>query len=176
MSIKKIDKKKVESYLLYVFLLLPVILFIVTPAFPSNHFHFVLNDFMDKYMLGNGYYLATDYPFTAKVSNNFTVAFAVVSGIFIGVWRRNEVEREIPPSMWWYGLVLLGIGWATFSLSLNPQEFVEPTSRRSFGTSESFHNNPAMFIGMIIMKEVCIYGGLRGPITLLFYIINRIKK
>ena len=47
---------------------------------------------------------------------------------------------------------------------------------RSFGTSESFHNNPILFLVMMIGKEICIYFGIRVPLTYLLYSLDKIRK
>ena len=94
------QKKKIESYIFYALLALPIVLFIFTPAFPSTNFDYALNNFMNKYLLGNGYYIATAYPFAAKVNNNFTVVFAVIAGVFVGIWRKDGVVTPVPKKIW----------------------------------------------------------------------------
>lgn len=175
MSIKKIDKKKVESYVGYTLIIFPILLFIIIPTHLSSHFDYLLNDFIDKYLLGNGYYSPPNYPFTSKVINSFSVVLAIISSIFIGIWRKDDVEY-IPKYIWLTCLMFLVVGICTFFLSLNPQEFRESTLRRSFGTSESFHKNPILFLIMMIGKEICIYFSIRVPLTYLLYGIDKIRK
>lgn len=170
-----VDKKKFESYVGYTLVIFPILLFIVIPAHPSSYFDYTLNDFIDKYLLGNGYYSPPNYPFTSKVVNSFSVAIAIVLGIFIGFWRKDDVEY-VPKYVFLACLIFFGVGIFTFLLSLNPQEFRESTLRRSFGTSESFHNNPILFLVMMIGKEICIYFGIRVPLTYLLYSLDKIRK
>ena len=173
-----VDKKKFESYVGYTLIIFPILLFIVIPAHPSSYFDYTLNDFIDKYLLGNGYYSPPNYPFTSKVVNSFSVAIAIVLGIFIGFWRKDDVEENLKymKYSWIWILLILGLGISAFSLSINPQEFKESKLRRSFGTSESFHNNPITFLFMIIVKQICLYIGIRAPLTYLLYSLDKIRK
>ena len=168
------DKKQVENYIFYALLIFPVVLFILIPAHPAGDFDFALNRFVDKYLLGNGYYMPSNYPFSAKVVNSFTVGFAVIMGTFVGIWRKDDVIR-VPKHIWCYCLLIFGLGISTFLLSLYPQVFKVSTGR-SFGTSEAFHNNPVLFLFMIIAKEICIYIGIRAPLTFLLFAIDYSRK
>ena len=118
--------------------------------------------------------MPSNYPFSAKVVNSFTVGFAVIMGTFVGIWRKDDVIR-VPKHIWWYCLLIFGLGISTFLLSLYPQVFKVSTGR-SFGTSEAFHNNPVLFLFMIIAKEICIYIGIRAPLTFLLFAIDYSRK
>ncbi|KPN73978.1 MULTISPECIES: hypothetical protein [Neisseria] len=173
----KEQKKKAENYIFYPLLASTVVIFIISPAYidPNNRFDHMLNNLIDHYLLGNGYYSPTYYPFAAKITNSFSVVLAIIAGVFVGILRKDGIEY-VSKSLWFACLVMLGLGIATFFLSLNPQEFREPTFRRSFGTSESFHNNPVLFLFMMIVKQVCIYAGIRVPLSLMLYYIDKIRK
>lgn len=171
---KSEQRKQVENYIFYSIFIATVLIFMVSPSHITSSFDYYLNEFIDKYLLGNGYYSPSNYPFAAKVTNSFSVVLAVASGIFIGIWRKNDVEREEKYA--WLGcLIALGLGIATFFLSLEPQEFRESTIRRSFGTSESFHNNPILFLFLMISKQGCIYMGIRITLTFLLYDRSRFR-
>ena len=170
------NKKQIENYIGWALVAFSILIFIVTPAHPTEPFHFFLNSFMDKYMLGNGFYIATAYPFTAKVTNNFTVAIALIMGVWVGIWRRNCIIK-LPSKNIWLGIgFLVVLFYVTFSMSYNHQEFYESTFRRGFGTSESFHNTPVLFLFMIVMKQICLYAAVRALITLLLYRLSKIKN
>ena len=174
------QKKKAENYIFYSLFIITVLIFIISPAHlnPNSRLDNIINNFIDIYLLGNGYYLPSNYPFAAKITNSFSVILAVIAGVFVGIWRKDGIEQKNKHIKYaWIGvLLILGLGIASFFLSLNHQEFREPAFRRSFGTNESFHNNPFLFLLMMIAKQSCIYAGIRAPLTLLFYYIDKIRK
>ena len=169
------NKKRAEDYIYFSAFAATVVLFFLLPSHANTQFDYYLNDFIDKYLLGNGYYSPPDYPFSAKVTNSFSVIFGVIGGTFIGIWRKDGV-KYVSKSVWIGCLIMLALGIGSFFLSLNPQEFRESTLRRSFGTSESFHNNPFLFLLMMLAKQGCIYMGIRGPLTLLLHYVDKIRK
>ena len=171
------QKKKAENYICIALAVFSLLLFVIIPVHPASPFDFMLNDFIDKYLLGNGYYSPPKYPFTSKVINSFSVVSAIALGIFVGIWRKDGVEPHKLPNYTWLGILgMFGLGVATFFTSLNPQEFSESTLRRSFGTSESFHNNPVTFLAMMIGKQIWIYISVRFPLTYLLYSLDKIRK
>ncbi|UOO76951.1 hypothetical protein LVJ85_00075 [Neisseria sp. Dent CA1/247] len=177
MNKKKIDKKKAENYIAISLAVFSFLLFIVIPAYPSSHFDYYLIDIIDNYLLGNGYYSPPNYPFTSKVINSFSVLLAIILGIFVGIWRKDDIEPDKITKYTWLGILIIFImGIYTFFLSLNPQEFRESTLRRSFGTSQSFHNNPITFLAMMIGKQIWIYISIRSSLAYLLYKIDNIRK
>ncbi|UOO76953.1 hypothetical protein LVJ85_00085 [Neisseria sp. Dent CA1/247] len=173
----KEQRKRAESYIFYSLPFITVIIFVVSPAYMdiNSKLDNALNHFIDNYLLGNGYYSPPNYPFAAKITNSFSVVIAIVAGVFAGIWRRNDIER-IYKYTWLVCLGILALGVATFFTSLNPQEFRESTLRLSFGTSQSFHNNPITFLAMMIGKQLWIYISVRAPLTYLLYKIDKIRK
>ena len=171
------QKKKIESYIGIALAILPILVFIATPSHMNSHFDYTLNGFIDKYLLGKGYYIPSNYPFAAKTVNSFSVVLAIILGVFVGIWRKDGINSEKISKNALIGFfIILCLGVAAFFTGLNPQEFSEPTLRRSFGTGESFHNNPVLFLAMMVGKTICIYLGIRVPLAYLLYSLDKIRK
>ncbi|MFC3874759.1 hypothetical protein [Neisseria musculi] len=155
------DRKQIENYVFISLFVIPVLIFISTPAHPGSDTAYRLDGFIDRYLLGNGWYSPSNYPFAAKVTNSFSVVLAVVTGFFMGIWRRNDIITPLPKnsgwSLGWSLLLILGLGTYAGLISFYPQEFSIFSGRRSFMFTESFHNNPVFFIGLMAAKTVCIY-------------------
>ncbi|WP_274585645.1 hypothetical protein V6667_00790 [Neisseria leonii] len=166
------NRTKIEEYTVYSILILPAVLFIFIPAHPTGSFDLALNRFIDDYLLGNGYYLPSDYPFAAKVINNFSVVLAVISGAFMGFWRRNDLVIPLPKNIRKANLIILCLGLWAFWLSLHQQEF-STLKGRNFMATESFHNTPHLFLALLSSKTICIYAGLRVPITFSLYFLRK---
>ncbi|MBF0804973.1 MULTISPECIES: hypothetical protein [unclassified Neisseria] len=145
------DRKKTEGYVGYSLFIIPVLIFILTPVHPESYTAYRLDGFIDRYLLGNGWYSPSNYPFAAKVTNSFSVVLAVVTGLFIGIWRRNDIITPLPKnigwSLGWSLLLILGLGTYAGLISFYPQEFSIFSGRRSFMFTESFHNNPVFLWG-----------------------------
>ncbi|MBF0804975.1 MULTISPECIES: hypothetical protein [unclassified Neisseria] len=152
------DRKQIENYVFISLFVIPVLIFISTPTHPEDNITLQIDDFIDRYLLGNGWYSPSNYPFAAKVTNSFSVVWAVVTGSFMGIWRRNDIIPSLlPKNIGWILLVMVGLGAYMILMSFYPQEFNTSGGRRSFPFTESFHNSPPLFLAMIIVKEVCIY-------------------
>lgn len=151
----------------------PAVLFIIIPERPINSFDFHLNYFIDKYLFGNGYYKPSNYPFTAKVVNNFSVIIAFIIAVLLPIWRKNE-EFIIPKEIKIVHILFFILILWMFSLwlSISPQEFKNPKGR-SFGVTESFHNNPFSFLLLIFAKSIGIYLFPRISISL---VLNKIYR
>lgn len=170
------EKKKIENYIVCILIFCSILLFILTPDSLTGSSSISLNDFMDKYMFGNGYYIPPNYPFAAKVTNNFTVTCALVLGILVGIWHTEGVVTPLPKIIWLSILAISLLLFISLHISFEPQEFRENTMRRGFGTSESFHNNPFLFMSMMLAKEFCIYTCTRALTTFSVYGISQLKK
>lgn len=155
------DRKQVENYIFSLSFILPVLIFIVTPAHPSGSISYRLDGFINQYLFGNGWYSPSNYPFAAKVTNSFSAVLAMVTGLFMGIWRRNDIIGSFPKNTGWYFLVIFGLGIYMLLKSFYPQEFSAFRGRGSFIFTESFHNNPILFLAMMIVKTACIYLSFR---------------
>lgn len=99
--------KKYEMLALYTVMLLPIVIFTLSPAHLSGGWWKALNQFMDGYLFGNGYYLPSNYPFAAKVTNNFGTLFAILPAVFLGFWRLKETYNPKQLPSWKISLVIL---------------------------------------------------------------------
>lgn len=140
------DRKKVEGYVFISLFILPTLVFIITPAHSMGGTGYRLNDFLNQYLFGNGWYSPSNYPFAAKVTNNFSVIWAIATGLFTGIWRRNDIIVSLmPKNAGWYFLLIVALGLYLILKSYYPQEFSVYNGRRSFVFTEYFHNNPIFF-------------------------------
>ena len=142
-----------ESYVMVGVPLLSVLIFIFTPSHADDEILIRLNEFLDEYLFGNGYYKPSAYPLAAKVANSFSVILSICSGIWMGIYRRKDVSTSIQhPFAGMFVLIVLTLLciWS----SMYPQQFSINPPRRSFGLTESFHNNPWLFMMLMIMKNM----------------------
>ncbi|WP_157742748.1 hypothetical protein [Neisseria weixii] len=71
------DKDKLDRIFFYILILFPIVIFVLTPADAVGRVSVLVNNVLDAYLFGNGYYKPDRYPFAAKVTNIFTVIFAL---------------------------------------------------------------------------------------------------
>ena len=170
------DKAKIENYLICGLFILPVLVFAVLPAHAESRFDFWLNSLIDQSIFADGYYKPPRYPFAARVVNAFSVVYAVIGGIVMGIWRRDSVIRsKIPKNLWLIMISTFLVSCGMFWISITPQEF-KVVSGRSFGVTESYHNNPVLFLFLMVSKGVIIYAFLRMSITYPLYFLSSPKK
>ncbi|KPN73979.1 MULTISPECIES: hypothetical protein [Neisseria] len=170
------NKAKIENYLICGLFILPILVFTVLPAHAESGFDFFLNSLIDRSIFADGYYKPPRYPFAARVVNAFSVVCAVIGGIVMGIWRRDSVIRsKIPKNLWLIMAALFVVSCYMFWISITPQEF-KVVSGRSFGVTESFHNNPVLFLFLMVSKSVIIYVFLRASITYSLYLLSSPKK
>ena len=161
-----------ESYVMVGVPLLSVLIFILTPSHADDEILIRLNEFLDEYLFGNGYYKPSAYPLAAKVTNSFSVILSICSGIWIGIYRRKDVSTPIQhPFAGMFVLIVLTLLciWS----SMYPQQFSINPPRRSFGLTESFHNNPWLFMMLMIMKNMMIYFGFRIACSFTLFFLRR---
>ena len=84
-----------ESYVMVGVPLLSILIFILTPSHADDEILICLNEFLDEYLFGNGYYKPSAYPLAAKVTNSFSVILSICSGILMGIYRRKDVSTPI---------------------------------------------------------------------------------
>ena len=170
------DKAKIETYVFYSGMVLPILIFLWLPAHVGSEFDFWLNSLVDQSIFAGGYYKPPRYPFAARVVNAFSVVYAAATGIIMGIWRRDSVIRsKLPKNLWLLMTVSFLLCCAAFWLSIIPQEF-KVVSGRSFGSTENFHNNPVLFLFLLLSKSGVIYAFLRTSITYSLYLLSSPKK
>lgn len=152
--------KKYEMLTLYTVMLLPIVIFTLSPSHISGDWEKALNQFMDNYLLGNGYYLPSNYPFAAKITNNFGTVLAVLTAVVLGFWRLKETLNPKHLPSWKISLVILFLMFFLLNVSITPQEFKVPRGRVSMQT-EAFHSNYFGFLFLMISKNTMIYCGIR---------------
>ena len=74
-----------ESYVMVGVSLLSVLIFILTPSHADNEILIRLNEFLDEYLFGNGYYKPSAYLLAVKVTNSFSAILSICSGILMGI-------------------------------------------------------------------------------------------
>ncbi|MBF0804974.1 MULTISPECIES: hypothetical protein [unclassified Neisseria] len=169
------DRKQAENYVFAAIAIITILVFIITPAYPSGGIGYRIDDFFNQYLFGNGYYKPSNYPFAAKVTNSISVVLAVVTGFFMGIWRRNDVIVSLmPKNFWLWILVVLGLVIIAVLVSIYPQEF--SVSKGRLRMTETFHNNPVSFMVVMLAKTICIYAPVRFLVSLTFYLLIRKDK
>ncbi|MDO4907903.1 hypothetical protein [Neisseria sp.] len=168
------DRKQAENYIFFSTLAITAIIFVFTPAYPGSSLEYLLDEFCNRYLFGNGWYKPSNYPFAAKITNSLSVVFAISAGVAMGIWRKNDIITPLPKNIWWSCLFFLVLGVMMLWESIFHQEF-KITSGRSFGTSEAFHNNPISFVSFMAVKAGVIYAGFRFPISLILYLLSKKK-
>lgn len=168
------DKKQVETYVFYSLFAITILIFIVIPTHPIGDIGYRIDDFFNQYLFGNGWYKPSNYPFAAKITNSLSVVFAISAGVAMGIWRKNDIITPLPKNIWWSCLFFLVLGVMMLWESIFHQEF-KITSGRSFGTSETFHNNPIFFTFFMVIKTGAIYLGFRFPTSLMLHFLSRKK-
>lgn len=166
-----VDRKQIEHYVFYGILILSAFLFILLPKHPVSSLDFYLNRLVDDSIFANGYYQPSNYPFAAKVTNAFSVPIAIVSGIFMGIWRRNDIVSALPKNTWLILLIIIALGYHQIEISIYPQEY-----GRGRLTNEKFYNTSFFFLFVMLCKTVCIYIAFRMPITLVLYTLKIGRK
>ena len=165
------SRKKFEEYVIYGWAAVTIMMFILFPSHADNSFSIWLNGFLDKYLFGNGYYKPTAYPFAAKATNNLSVVLTVLAGIWVGIVRRDDVsvspKKLLMPAILVF-LMMLFMLWT----SIWPQNFYVNSSKIRFGLTESFHNNPFLFMLLMFAKNMMIYLGIRMLITFFLFSLN----
>ena len=154
--------KKYELFPFLAVMLFPVFVFLLSPSYLTES-NLSLNRFMDDYLLGNGYYLPSNYPFAAKITNNFSVVFAVILALVWGILRLIHREGYYIPDkkqLWKYSVLILGLCAFCVYKSVLPQEFRVPQTR-NWMLTESFHNIPVCFLYLMICKNTMIHYGIR---------------
>ena len=170
------SRKKFEEYVMYGLVVITIMMFIFFPTHADSSFYVWLNGFLDKYLFGNGYYKPTAYPFAAKATNSLSVVLTVIVGIWMGIFRRHDVSVH-PKKLFWPWICIFILTLLTFWTSMFPQHFSVNPPKRSFGLTESFHNNPFLFMMLMFMKNGTIYIGFRVSVALfLFILINKKKR
>lgn len=168
------DKSKAETYGFYSGIVLTILLFMWLPAYPESQFDFFLNNLIDHSIFADGYYKSSDYPFAARVVNAFSITYAVVTGIFMGIWRRKDIIKIIDKAWLWIAIFVVIAGYM-FWISITHQEF-SPPRWRSFGTTEAFHNNPIKFLFLLISKAEAVYAVLRIVVTYTLYYLSNSRN
>ncbi|OFN04520.1 hypothetical protein HMPREF2568_04420 [Neisseria sp. HMSC059F02] len=72
-----------ESYVIVGVPLLSVLIFILTPSHADDEILIRLNEFLDEYLFGNGYYKPSAYPLAAKVTNSFSVILSIGNPLYM---------------------------------------------------------------------------------------------
>ncbi|MFC5919781.1 hypothetical protein ACFPVS_03230 [Neisseria weixii] len=164
------DKDKLDRIFFYILILFPIVIFVLTPADAVGRVSVLVNNVLDAYLFGNGYYKPDRYPFAAKVTNIFTVIFALFMGLLCTILYGKEADI-VPKENRKKGYAFIFLMLVLFLwVSILPQEF-SSSSGRNFGLSRSFHNNPFTFLFLIFIKQIMIYVGVRvfgGVICKLF--------
>lgn len=171
------SRKKFEGYVVYTVAVLTILLFVLMPKYADGAFAVWLNGFLDNYLFGNGYYKPTAYPFASKVTNSLSVVMTVIAAAWMGIFRKNDVTFSISKiRLFWYWLIIIFLMLFCFHLSMYPRYFATTPPRRSFGLTESFHNNPFLFMFMMFMKNMMIYTGVRTLVTFPLYFLSKNRK
>ena len=169
------SRQKFELRMMYGLVFATIAIFIVAPAYADSKFYMFLNNFFDNYLFGNGYYKPTAYPFAAKVTNSLSVVLTVIVGILVGYVRRYDV-LFVPKRILLYIIIIWFATLYMFWTSVYPQHFSINPPKRSFGLTESFHNNPFLFIMLMIIKNTMIYIGMRLSTTFILFYFQRKKN
>lgn len=168
---------KIENFSIISMLIVMVLIFISTPSHSDSNFTLFLNKILDNYLFGKGYYKPTAYPFAAKVTNSLSTILAILTGIFVGIVCRKGFTMPQMSKFQIFMAIALFTGLMVYFLyiSIYHQEF-KISSGRSFGTTDSFHNNPLSFMFLIMCKGLTIYVWFRVIIPMVIYILKTKKN
>ena len=170
-------KNDIEIFTIIGLCVLSVILFIWIPPFPVTGFDMALNSFVDQYLFGNGYYKPTRYPFTSKVVNGFSTVAFLIAPLFFVVWNPRKKIYENPSYLRVLGLIVFTLCFCVLILrtSMYPKEFAINPGRKGFGHTESFHNNPFLFMLFMLMKNFTLYACIRAFFQFIYGLFSKIK-
>lgn len=168
--IRQISKKRIEDLVVILSIAVPILIFLIFYKTPLGMLNLKIENFLDNYLFGNGYYKPSNYPVPAKIANSVSVVLTAISGLGIGLLRKNDFKVSKIDNLNMLILfiimpILIGFAWY---LSIFHQEFKNPRGR-SFGLTESFHNDPFWFLFLLSAKGIVIYLGFRMAIPLGIY-------
>lgn len=158
--------KKIEEWFFWTVLFFPIMVFLLTPSHTVSPAEHQLAAFIDEYLFGQGYYKPTAYPFAAKLTNSLSFVFAVASAISVSL----ILYRTKYPFDSGNHIIGLFIIWALMAymiwITVVHKDF-SMAKGVSFGTKASFHNNPVLFLFMMVCKTSVIYFAIRYTLAVL---------
>lgn len=174
------DKKTVESSIFLAAIIISILIFLWFPAQAESSFDVRLNHVLDVFLFGDGYYAPSNYPFAAKVSNNLSILLMAIGGILTGILRSGDFAMPDSETLSKPYLLFIVLSLSVFTvfsiwISVVPQEFKTP-SGRSFGLTESFHNNAFWFLFLMLSKGVIVFAWFRVMIPLALYALKKSKR
>ncbi|MFC5921240.1 hypothetical protein ACFPVS_11055 [Neisseria weixii] len=160
------SNKKIEDWVLVAVSLFPVAVFLLTPAQAVSPAEHQLAAFVDEYLFGQGYYKPEAYPFAAKLTNSFSFILAVAAAIIFSLSQYHK-KIQFDSANHIIGMfIFLALMAFTVWLTVVHQDF-SMTKGVSFGTKASFHNNPVLFLFMMVCKTSVIYFAIRYTLAVL---------
>lgn len=152
--------KKLDFFMFWIVFLFPIIVFIFTPAYAENESTIGVANYFDKFLFGNGYYKPDSYPFAAKLTNSLSFIFAVIASVSASLFQCRKKYTFNSKNIILGSVIIVGLTVFMIWLSVVHQDF-STTKGISFGTKASFHNNPVLFLFLMVSKTAIIYGGIR---------------
>ncbi|MFC5921238.1 hypothetical protein ACFPVS_11045 [Neisseria weixii] len=152
--------KKFDAFMIWVVLLFPIAVFIFSPVYAETAGQKEFAEFLDNYLFGHGYYKPDAYPFASKITNSFSLIFAIFAAFIAAViqgWKKYDfLEKNTIFAGFILVVLLIFFIWT----SVVHMEF-STSQGRSFGTKASFYNNYFFYMTAMLSKTVVIYFAIR---------------
>lgn len=153
-------KEKIEPYIMWGIIAFSALIFVATPAHPANPSDFALEQFIDNYLFGNGYYHPEAYPLAAKATNSVSTILAFFCAVAVSIWKwdwphnfHQATTRHIVQASLFSLVLLVFFLW----LSTMPQEMYDRSGSKNFLAKPYFQNTPFLFLTGIGLKSSIIY-------------------